>query len=199
MTAQYPGMDDGPRRDKAAQLPEDDVIAILVDQHARIRTLFSEVSMAEGDRRKKVFDELRALLAVHETAEEMVVRPAAKKTAGDKEAEARNTEEKKANRALAELEKMDLSSEEFNLRFAQFEQDVLAHAEHEETEEFPALEAGCTPEQRQTMGKRLLTAEKVAPTRPHPAAAGSPALQWTLGPFASLLDRARDAFTTSGA
>jgi hemerythrin superfamily protein len=128
----------------------------------------------------------------------MIVRPAAKDTAGKEEAEARNTEEKEANKILAQLEKMDLSSSEFEAQFAQFEVDVLSHAEHEETEEFPALESGCTSEQRQTMGRRLLTAEKMAPTHPHPTAAGSPAMQWTLGPFASLLDRARDAFSTAG-
>ncbi|MGW3099554.1 hypothetical protein ACWDCC_39605 [Streptomyces sp. NPDC001102] len=38
--------------------------------------------------------------------------------------------------------------------------------------QFPALESGCTPEQRQTMGQRLLTVEKTAPTYPHPATAG---------------------------
>jgi hypothetical protein len=109
---------------------------------------------------------------------------------------ARNAEEQKANKVLAELEKTDLSSEEFDVQFAQFQQDVLAHAGREEAMEFPALEAGCTPEQRQTMGRRLLTAERAAPTDPHPTAAGSPVLQWTLGPFASLLDRARDALGT---
>ena len=36
-------------------------------------------------------------------------------------------------------------------------------------------------------------AEKTAPTHPHPSTAGSPAAQWAVGPFASLVDRARDA------
>ncbi|MFJ9760953.1 hemerythrin domain-containing protein [Streptomyces sp. NPDC101149] len=194
MTTQFPAMDDNPRRDEGAQ-PADDVVSILREQHVRIRTLFGAVKGAQGDRRKESFDELRGLLAVHETAEEMVVRPVAKKTAGEKEAEARNSEEKEANKVLAQLEKMDLSSSEFETQFAQFEQDVLAHAEHEELKEFPALVAGCTPEQRQAMGRRVVSAERIAPTHPHPTAAGSPAMQWTLGPFASLLDRARDAFT----
>ncbi|PNG18170.1 hemerythrin domain-containing protein [Streptomyces cahuitamycinicus] len=197
MSAQYPEMDDDPRRDKAAGKEKDDVVAILLQQHARIRELFGEISGAEGDRKKEVFNELRGLLAVHETAEEMIVRPAAKDVAGDEEAGARNAEEKEANKALARLEKLDVNSPEFDVQLAQFQQDVLSHAQHEETEEFPALESGCTPEQRRTMGRRLLTAEKLAPTHPHPTAAGSPAMQWTLGPFASLLDRARDAFSTS--
>ncbi|WP_436982947.1 hemerythrin domain-containing protein [Streptomyces sp. enrichment culture] len=197
MTARYPEMDDDPRRDKADGMAEDDVVAILLRQHARIRDLFGEISGAQGDRKREVFDELRGLLAVHETAEEMIVRPAAKDVAGADEAAARNAEEKEANKTLARLEKMDIASPEFDVQLAQFQQDVLAHAQHEETEEFPALTSGCTPEQRRTMGRRLLTAEKLAPTHPHPTAAGSPALQWTMGPFASLLDRARDAFGTS--
>lgn len=52
----------------------------------------------------------------------------------------------------AKLENADLSSEEFGVRFAHFRQEVRAHAGCEEREkavEFPALEAGCTTEQRQ--------------------------------------------------
>ncbi|MBT2421856.1 hypothetical protein J7F01_40705 [Streptomyces sp. ISL-22] len=126
------------------------------------------------------------------------MRPAAKDTAGKEEAAARNTGEKEANKVLARLEQLDISNAEFGAQFAQFEQNVLSYARHEEAEEFPTLESDCTSEQRQTMGRRLLTAEKVAPTHPHPTAAGSPAMQWTLGAFTSLLDRARDAFSTAG-
>ncbi|WP_030423353.1 hemerythrin domain-containing protein [Streptomyces sp. NRRL F-5065] len=185
------------RQGETAGPHDEDVVTILLDQHARIRTLFGEVRDSQGERKQDAFDTLRRLLAVHETAEEMVLRPAAKKTAGKEEAEARNAEEKEANKVLAELERLDVSSAEFDTRFSRFEQDVLAHARHEEMEEFPAIESGCTPEQRRAMGKRLLTAERTAPTHPHPTAAGSPAMQWTLGPFASLLDRARDAFGTT--
>jgi len=45
------------------------------------------------------------------------------------------------------------------------------------------------------MGKTLQMAEKTAPTHPHPTAAGSTAAQVTLGPFASLVDHARDALS----
>ncbi len=45
------------------------------------------------------------------------------------------------------------------------------------------------------MGSRVKAAEKVAPTHPHPSAAGSPVAQYVLGPFASLLDRSRDALS----
>ncbi len=185
-------------RAQAAKLPEGDVVAILLEQHARIRDLFSDVKGAQGDHKQQAFDELRALLAVHETAEEMIVRPVAKETAGAQEADARNHEEEEANKVLAELEKMDVSSPEFDALLAKFEQAVIDHAEHEEREEFPAIHAGRTEEQLKGMGSRLRAAERIAPTHPHPGAAGSPMAQWTVGPFASLVDRTKDAIKKAG-
>ncbi|WP_406460583.1 hemerythrin domain-containing protein [Streptomyces sp. NBC_01622] len=141
-------------RAAAAQLPQGDIVALLLEQHARIRELFTEIRNGQGETRKAAFDGLRALLAVHEAAEELVVRPVAKKTAGDEEAEARN---------------------------------------HEEAEEFPALVAQCSLEQRRRMGQRLSKAEHLAPTHSHPGAAGKPAVLALTGPFAAMMDKARDA------
>jgi hemerythrin superfamily protein len=184
-------------RREAARLPEGDVVRILLEQHARIRDLFAGVKNAQGDEKKQAFDELRALLAVHETAEELILRPTAKKTAGKEEAEARNDEEEAANKVLAELEKMDVGTPEFDDRFAGFERSVIDHAEHEEQEEFPAVRSGCDEEQLKGMGTRLQLAEKMAPTHPHPTAAGSPAAQWLTGPFASMVDRVKDTLGRS--
>ncbi|MEV8312068.1 hemerythrin domain-containing protein [Streptomyces flavidovirens] len=199
MTAQRPAMDKEPEREQAENLPENDVVAVLLRQHAEIRALFGEVRSAEDDQKKDAFDRLRALLAVHETAEEMVVRPVAQDMAGKEETDARNQEEHEANKTLSHLENLDVTSQEFEAKLAQFEQAVLSHAQHEEMEEFPALRKGCTPEQLQKMGKRLAAVEKLAPTHPHPTTAGSPMAQWTVGPFASVLDRARDALSSSRA
>src|SRR4051794_29417685 len=127
--------------DRAARLPDGDVVAILLEQHARIRQLFTKVKSSRGALKQEAFDELRALLAVHETAEEMIVRPVAADTAGKREADARNEEEAEANKVLAGLEKMDVDSPQFDARLAEFERAVLEHAENEENEEFPAVRA----------------------------------------------------------
>ncbi|MCW2808878.1 MAG: Hemerythrin cation binding domain protein [Marmoricola sp.] len=89
---------------------------------------------------------------MHETAEEMVLRPVTNDTAGKAVVDARNQEESEANEVLKQLEKLDVSS----------------------------------------------TEEAVAPTHPHPSTAGSPVAQWALGPFASLVDRTRDAISSAG-
>ena len=185
-------------RAKAAQLPEGGVIRVLLEQHARIRELFADVRSATGGHKQQAFDELRALLAVHETAEEMVLRPVTNDVAGRDVADARNEEEKEANKILAQLEDLDCGSVEFDNLLASFEKSVSDHAEAEEQDEFPAVLSGCDPDQRQGMGKRIKLAEKIAPTHPHPMAAGSPTAQWVVGPFASLVDRAKDALSGSG-
>jgi len=183
-------------RRKAAELPDGDVVRVLLEQHARIRDLFAEVKTESGEHKKHAFDELRALLAVHETAEEMVLRPVTSKVdggQGKQVAEARNQEESEANEVLKKLEGLDVTSPEFDTELSSFEKDVDSHAEAEENQEFPLILAECDEEQRQTMGKHILSAEKIAPTHPHPSAAGSTTAQYTMGPFASIIDRTRDA------
>jgi hypothetical protein len=179
-------------RARAAELPADDVVGVLLTQHARVRDLFADVRSATGEHKRQAFDELRALLAVHETAEEMVVRPVTRDI--DRAvADARDQEEGEATVVLKSLEKMDVSTAEFDQKLAEFEQAVAEHAGHEEREEFPALRAASTQEQLGKMGRRLRTVERIAPTHPHPSTAGKPAAQWTVGPIAAIIDRTRDA------
>jgi hemerythrin HHE cation binding domain-containing protein len=179
---------------RAVDQPQGDMIEILLAQHQRIRELFAQVKEAEGERRQRAFDELRALLAVHETAEEMVLRPISSKDAGAEVADARNEEEREAARTLTVLEMMDVSSAEFDEKFAGFERAVLDHARHEEKDEFPLVRAREDQDKLLAMGRTLRAVERVAPTHPHPSTAGSPVAQWVVGPFASMVDRTLDAF-----
>lgn len=180
-------------RSRPQDLPEGDVIRLLLEQHDRIRDLFDAVKTAQGEERQQRFDELRALLAVHETAEEMVLRPVSSDASGAEVAEARNHEEAEANKVLADLEKLDVTSSAFDAMFAAFEQMVLEHADAEEREEFPGVVSSCDETARHGMGTLLKAAEAIAPTHPHPSTAGSTLAQYAAGPFASVIDRTRDA------
>lgn len=187
-------------RAKAARLPEGDVIRVLLEQHARIRDLFTEVKTESGDHKQAVFDELRALLAVHETAEQLVLRPVtAEFGGGEAIANARTAEETEANKVLAELEKLDPTSADFDTHLRTFEKSVDAHAENEETEEFRLVLDNCDEDRRRQLGERIKKAESLAPTHPHPSASGKPAAQVTLGPIASIIDRVKDALGGTGA
>ena len=183
----------------ASQLPEGDVIRVLLEQHARIRELFTDVRAAMGGHKRQAFDELRALLAVHETAEEMVLRPISKSAAGEAIVGARNKEEEEATKVLKDLERMDVSSSLFGRKIAALETMVRRHAENEEREEFPHVLAQCDPGMRQSMGTALKGAESIAPTHAHPSTVGeSAAAHMVVGPFIALVDRARDALSRPG-
>lgn len=142
-------------REKAAKLPEGDLVRILFEQHAAVKDLFAEVEAASGDKRSALFEQLVAMLKAHETAEEAVVRPNAVQTAGEDEAEARNAEEAEADATVATLLELDVDSEEFADQFAAFKEAVDAHAEAEENEEFPALQEGLDGAKLQDLGQEF--------------------------------------------
>ena len=152
-------------REKAATLPEGDVIGILYEQHAQVQDLFERVEKSSGGARQEAFDELTALLIAHEKAEQAVLRPVSRETAGDDVVEARLQEEEKANQVIAELKKLDVSSAEFDRMFAEFKQAVVDHAEHEETEEFPTVLEERDEDERRAMGEQLSRAEAGVSTR----------------------------------
>lgn len=173
-------------------------IEILEAQHNQIKQLFSMVENSTGKEQQREFDHLRALLAVHETAEEEVIRPVTRKSVanGDAVADARMEEENEAKEVLAKLEKLGTASAEFMPQFREFKKSVLAHAEHEEHEEFPGLRSAKTPEELRKLGKRVKTAEQMAPTHPHPSAKSTTA-NYLVGPFAAMLDKVRDRMKSS--
>ena len=173
-----------------------DVVSFLKEQHEQVKELFKTVAQARGEARARAFQQLRRLLAVHETAEEEIVHPAAKRSLpnGDVIVQARLHEENEAKRALQQLEKLDLDSAEFDAEFRAFATDVITHAESEEQEEFAALADVLDTSRLERMRKAAELAESIAPTRPHPGVE-SAAANMLVGPFAAMIDRARDALT----
>ena len=171
------------------------VTQFLRQQHEEVRSLFNEMGTATGAARTELFDCLRAKLAVHETGEEMVVYPAAKKGSGDAETmvASRLDEEDEAKKALAELEKIGPDGEGFDAKFTAFRTAVENHASAEEKELFPLLERTLGAETLTSMTEKLKRAEKLAPTHPHPHAPESKVGNMVLGPFVAMVDKVRDA------
>lgn len=170
-----------------------DLVDQLLEQHEMIRTAINGVARTtSAESRQAAFDALRELLARHETAEEMIVRPLTRDIDnGAAVAEARMEEENESKDVLAELENLDIASVDFARTFETFAKSVLEHAIAEETYEFPLLR-GLDADKLEKAEKQFLMAEKTAPTHPHPSAR-STAMNFVAGPFAAVADRARDA------
>jgi hemerythrin superfamily protein len=179
-----------------ASLPESadgDAIDFLIRQHHSIRGLFSEVTDSTGPERRSAFERLVRLLAVHETAEEQLVHPLARTSGqgGDDVVDHRLAEEREAKDTLRDLERMGPEAPGFDAVFAQFRGKVLAHAGHEETDEFPRLRESVPGDRLRALVPMLKVAEAVAPTHPHPGIE-SAAANYVAGPVLSLFDRTKD-------
>jgi hemerythrin superfamily protein len=173
-----------------------DIVAYLKAQHQQIKMLFGEVTAAHGEQRARAFFALRRLLAVHETAEEEIVHPAARRALPDGKGiiEARLREEHAAKKVLAELEKLDVDSSEFETRLLALQASILTHAEAEEKEEFERLPDHLDAARLARMRRAAELAEAIAPTRPHPGVESAFA-NMIAGPFVSVVDRMRDAMS----
>jgi hemerythrin superfamily protein len=169
-----------------------DVVAFLIAQHEELTVLLNGVLGHRGDERQRQFDLARALLARHETGEEMVLRPLTRHLPhGDAVADARMAEENEAKEVLARLEDLDVDTDEFVQLFTTFRRSVLDHAKAEEQDEFRLLRLHAEPDDLAKARERLQRVEKLAPTHPHPSARTTTA-NYVIGPFAALVDRARD-------
>lgn len=177
------------------EMPQPDVVDLLVEQHYRIRDLMADVLATTGEARRTAFRELVRLLSVHETAEEEVVHPVARHevAAGDAIVDDRLGEERSAKEVLQQLDGMDPDDEErFLPLFAAMREAVLTHAVSEQRYEFSRLRQHLGDEQRVMMRGLVAAAEKAAPTHPHPGVESATA-NIVVGTPAAIMDRARDA------
>lgn len=169
------------------------IIDALRHDHDQIRKMFARLERASGDQRGDLFHQLVGELVRHEVAEEEILRPVSKRDAGQAIANARIKEESQAEELLKEMEKLDPGSAEFTSKLAKLRREVERHAEAEETKEFPRVASKESPERLRQMGRVYETAKRAAPTRPHPSTPNTPVADMLAGPFAAVMDKARDA------
>lgn len=171
-----------------------DVVALLMRQHGDIRNLFDRVEKSTGDERRDSFRELVRLLAVHETAEEEVLHPFARKAfpGGEQIVEERLAEEKEAKELLSRLDGMDTDDPKFMTELTTLRTEVMKHARSEERYEFIHLRRTTSVSRLEAMATALKAAEATAPTHPRPGVE-SGTKNAVLGPFAAMADRTRDA------
>jgi hemerythrin superfamily protein len=173
---------------------EQNVVDLLMAQHEQIKGMFSGISNAQGTQKRELFEDLVRLLAVHESAEEEVVHPVARRRIenGEQIAEGRRQEEDKAKHELAQLYDMGVDHPDFDQRLSALASAVIEHAEREEHEEFGRLRESLPEDQLRRLAGAVRAAEATAPTRPHPNTGESPAANMLAGPPLAVFDRVRD-------
>lgn len=124
-----------------------DAIAILMNDHLRIKALFDQLVDGDGSTRPGLLAELKPLLVVHNAGEENVVYPAIFGIAmRPHHAKGLYHQQDDATVAFWELQQMDPGDPEFLRKAADLRDALLAHVRHEEESEFPELRQTLTPE-----------------------------------------------------
>ncbi|MZE75475.1 hemerythrin domain-containing protein [Streptomyces xinghaiensis] len=144
------------------------VVDVLTRQHRQIRLGFLRAALP-GPGRRRNFDRLMRLLAVHEAAEEAHVHPVARKTLrhGRDLAARRRREEKEAKRLLVRLWRTGPHGPGYLRRLNEVRRAVGRHAAREEREELAALRRVLSPARLRMLGAEVKLAQAYAPTRPH--------------------------------
>jgi hemerythrin superfamily protein len=177
-----------------ARAKTQDVVDVLVDQHNEIKRLFRELKSAKGEQKEDLFQGLVRLLAVHETAEEEVVHPIARRKIdrGAEVVDSRLREEQESKHALAELYDIGVDSPEFDRKLSALADLVIRHSDREADSEFTYLRKNLPAEQLRGMAVAVKAAEAIAPTRPHPVVGQSPIANMLAGPPMAVFDRFQD-------
>ena len=177
-----------------------DVVTVLTAQHERARALLADLHesvavVAELTRDMAgPFRALVELLATHEAAEELAVYPRLRTHLEEgRLAEACLADEHEVKQLLAKLEKMAPAFFAFPDALAEFEDKLVAHADHEERAVFPILQDRLRPTERQEMAANFRHVAARAPWHAHAHSPGSAVGNAVFGPVLATIDRVRDA------
>jgi hypothetical protein len=144
-----------------------DVIDVLLEQHARIESLFYEVEVTSGARRRVAFDDLVRLITVHEAAEKESIHQVARHRllGGHELIRDRLEEEREVRQMLVQLVDAGVGCPGFGTALVIVRDAVLAHIRHEERFEFPQLREHVPAERLRDLVFVVRTAEEMVVTR----------------------------------
>ncbi|MFY9806046.1 MAG: hemerythrin domain-containing protein [Pseudonocardiaceae bacterium] len=180
-----------------------DVITYLIDQHNEVDDIFTQLEQLDGatdDKVQRLAEQVVTSLVKHSVAEEMYLYPTVRKVVpdGDEIADHEVSEHDEAEQTMKRLESLTPGEAEFWPTLHELIDEVRHHVADEENDLFPKLRAACSEEELVELGRKVEQAEKVAPTRPHPASPSEGAALAALAPGAGLVDRVRDALSGRG-
>ena len=187
------------------QDPDDDhdALVVLTRDHNQVKALQEQLetlpshatggSAAQMSRRKSIIDMITVKLAQHEAVEEEYFWPAVRQAMpdGDRWADEAIEQEQQGKDTLTALGKLEPDTDEFDDLVEQLVLLLRKHVAYEE-KLFLQLKSVMSDDERRELGEKLLTAKKLAPTRPHPHTPAKPAVLKTVGAAAAALDKVRD-------
>ena len=172
-----------------------DVVDILTADHQEMVELLGQIEgTTNPSERRDLADTVIAEVMRHAVAEEMYVYPAIEEhmPGGEKSVEHDKREHQEIVEVMKQIEGVDANEPAFMERVRELHSLLRHHAKEEESRQFPELRAHIPADKLVDMGRKVETAKKLAPTRPHPSAPHSELFHKTIGPGVGMIDRLRD-------
>lgn len=176
-----------------------DVLDLLMDEHRQVQSMIEQLAMQSHQEEdpRELADIITADLVRHSVAEEMYIYPAIREylTDGEREVQHDIDEHQQILECLKDLENLQPADGRFTEVVAQLQALVDDHVRDEEDDQFPRLREVIPEEKLIELRGKVETAEKLAPTRPHPSAPHSELFHKVVGPGVGMVDRMRDAMS----
>jgi hypothetical protein len=171
---------------------DEDAVDVLKRQHREIKRGFVK-AMLPGPSRRRHFEHLVRMLAVHEAGEEAHMHPLAHRVlrTGGELAAQRREEEKSAKKMLIAIVHNGPGGPGYLRAMNELRRAVVRHAEREEREELPALREMLSGRRLRLLGAEMKLTQFYAPTRPH-LWVNNEATNKLAAPVLGPLDRMRD-------
>ncbi len=147
-----------------------DAIAMLMQQHEKVKALFAQYESAQSPSQKKdLFERIADDLAVHTTIEEKVFYPAAYASDTEETLHEAVQEHLSVKRLIVDLMEETPGSGEFDAKVKVMQEQVEHHVKEEEGELFPKVRENLSQTDLEQLGSRmqgLFTREmKAGPSR----------------------------------
>jgi hemerythrin-like domain-containing protein len=173
-----------------------DAIAVLKKDHAEVERLFTRFEKAHsGPERRRLAERVVRELSIHSAIEEQLVYPRLRGRMDGAEGEVLLALEEHhfAKVTAAEIEALPEDSARLEPKVRVLADHVRRHVQEEERQLLPALKRLVSAGELAELGDALLSAKRLAPTRPHPAAPDEPPANVLTTPAAAVYDRSREA------
>ena len=148
-----------------------DAFSLLKADHQKVAGLFKELESAGGQRKLRVFEQIKTELELHTHIEEKIFYPALEKPEQTHDLTLEAYEEHDVvKKLLSELSRARTANEEWEAKAKVLQENVEHHVEEEETELFPKAKSALGGEEIERLGERM-EMEKARKQRPASKAA----------------------------
>lgn len=129
-------------------------IDLLETQHRDVDELFERLKQ-KGDARKRLFDDLADLLAIHASIEELHFYPAVKAARSEEILDHSLEEHVEIKRALATCMALPIASRKFEEELRTLQEEVQHHVADERSELFPVVRRLLDGDQLEAIGQEM--------------------------------------------